>query len=596
VKATIYFADGERDEGTIPTGPLGSSFEFTPNSSNTKMAKLTLSSLKYIIFNEDNPVVFKEDPRRKKKLQKVVLRFRDGDIIRTYKDDYFSDDSERVSLQAWEPTQKVLLKVLAPQNSLKGIYFVEEWDSRSQEEKQSFLFRQESAKNEDIPVVWTGIEEETTSISEKIRQMAPFYQQRLAKTQSVYETMDDPTAFTHAIQENLDRMLKDDGLNLNVTDRNELFSLIIREAVGFGAIDSLVKDPSVTEIMVNAPDKIFIERDGQLLQSKVVFASQYELLNTIRKMAQSAGRRIDESSPMVDARLSDGSRLNAAIPPIAPDGPTMTIRKFSHFVLKMNDLIKKETLSASMASFLQAVVKGRTSILISGGTGTGKTTTMNILGGLVPPRERIITIEDSAELQLSHPHVLRLEYHPPNVEGKAEITIRQLLKNSLRMRPDRIMVGEVRDAAALDMLQAMNTGHEGSMSTIHSNSAVDAFSRLETMVLSGSVEIPLSAIRAQIISALQIVIHQARMPDGSRKIVQIAEVKGYADNRAVLKDIYLYHRNVDGSGFFRATGAKPEFLERLAFYNVFIPDELFDPEITKAVVKQHSQVLLNEEE
>ena len=298
-------------------------------------------------------------------------------------------------------------------------------------------------------------------------------------------------------------------------------------------------------------------------------------MNVIRRMAASIGRRVDESSPMVDARLPDGSRLNAVIPPAATRGPALTIRKFRTFKMGLEDLIAEGTLSPAMAAFLQAAVRGRLNIMISGGTGSGKTTTMNVLGALIPAGERVVTIEDSAELNLGHPHVVSLEYRPANVEGKGELTIRQLLRNSLRMRPDRVMVGEVRDAAALDMLQAMNTGHDGSMSTIHANSARDAFSRLETMVLASGVEIPLPAVRAQIASAIDIVVQQARLPDGTRKIVQVAEMSGYDGDNPILNDIFQYHRTPEGADVFEPTGVVPGEVAKMAFYGVEVAKEVF---------------------
>jgi pilus assembly protein CpaF len=359
----------------------------------------------------------------------------------------------------------------------------------------------------------------------------------------------------------------------------------MREAVGFGPLDPLLKDPTITEIMVNAVDEIYIERDGKMLRSRVKFDDVSQMLNVIRRMAATVGRRVDESSPMVDARLPDGSRFNAVIPPAAIRGPAITIRKFSSFQLGLDDLIKLGTLSPAMASYLENVVKGKLSLMVSGGTGSGKTTTLNVLGSMIPHKERVVTIEDSAELQMGHPHLVAMEFRPANVEGRGELTIRQLLRNSLRMRPDRVIVGEVRDAAALDMLQAMNTGHDGSMSTIHSNSAIDAFSRLETMVLSGSVDLPLPAVRAQIASAINLVIHQGRMPDGSRKIIQISEMKGYDNDRPVLNDIFRLDRSSSGEVTFSPTGNIPESLARMEFVGVFTDRAIFNSEPYRVGVK-----------
>src|SRR5213594_1124627 len=329
--------------------------------------------------------------------------------------------------------------------------------------------------------------------------------------------------------------------------------------------------------MVNGPDQIFIERRGVLTKAEVRFEDENQLLETIRRMVATTGRHIDGLNPMVDARLPDGSRVNAIIRPAAIHGPALTIRKFKDAVLGIEDLKHEGSLSPAMAEFLQAAVLGRMNILVSGGTGSGKTTTLNVVARFIPHNQRVITIEDAAELQIDHPHVIALEHRPPNVEGKGELTIRQLLRNSLRMRPDRILVGEVRGAEALDMLQAMNTGHDGSMSTIHSNSARDALSRLETMVMMASIDIPFEAVRAQIASAVNLIVHQARMPDGRRKVAQIAEVVGYDTNGAVLRDIFLLGMGPDLRLEYNATGYVPTALDKAAFYGVQVNQDLFDP-------------------
>src|SRR5213594_2031976 len=329
--------------------------------------------------------------------------------------------------------------------------------------------------------------------------------------------------------------------------------------------------------MVNGPDQIFIERRGVLTKAEIRFEDENQLLETIRRMVATTGRHIDGLNPMVDARLPDGSRVNAIIRPAAIHGPALTIRKFKDAVLGIEDLKHEGSLSPAMAEFLQAAVLGRMNIVVSGGTGSGKTTTLNVIARFIPHNQRVITIEDAAELQIDHPHVIALEHRPPNVEGKGELTIRQLLRNSLRMRPDRILVGEVRGAEALDMLQAMNTGHDGSMSTIHSNSARDALSRLETMVMMASIDIPFEAVRAQIASAVNLIVHQARMPDGRRKVAQIAEVVGYDSNGAVLRDIFLLGMGPDLRLEYNATGYVPTALDKAAFYGVQVNQDLFDP-------------------
>jgi pilus assembly protein CpaF len=333
----------------------------------------------------------------------------------------------------------------------------------------------------------------------------------------------------------------------------------------------------VSEIMVNGPDQVFIERRGVLLKADIRFEDENQLLETIRRMVATTGRHIDGLNPMVDARLPDGSRVNAIIRPAAIHGPALTIRKFKDAVLGMEDLQREGSLSPAMAEFLQAAVLGRMNILVSGGTGSGKTTSLNVIARFIPHNQRVITIEDAAELQIDHPHVIALEHRPANVEGKGELTIRQLLRNSLRMRPDRILVGEVRGSEALDMLQAMNTGHDGSMSTIHSNSARDALSRLETMVMMASIDIPFEAVRAQIASAVNLIVHQARMPDGRRKVAQIAEVVGYDSNGPILRDIFLLGMGSDLRLEYNATGYVPTALDKAAFYGVQVNQDLFDP-------------------
>src|SRR5207248_3034313 len=327
----------------------------------------------------------------------------------------------------------------------------------------------------------------------------------------------------------------------------------------------------------NGADDVYVERDGLLMKAEARFQDEGQLLETIRRMIAVTGRHIDELSPMVDARLPDGSRVNAIIRPAALRGPSLTIRKFRDFVMDIDDLLREGSLSPAMADFLRACVLGRMNILVSGGTGSGKTTSLNVMASYIPENQRVVTIEDAAELQIQHPHVVSLEHRPPNVEGKGELTIRQLVRNSLRMRPDRILVGEVRGAEALDMLQAMNTGHDGSMSTIHSNSARDALSRLETMVMMASIDIPFEAVRAQIASAVNLIVHQARMPDGRRKVAQIAEVVGYDSNGAILRDIFLLGMGPDLRLEYNATGYVPTALDKAAFYGVQVDQDLFDP-------------------
>ena len=353
---------------------------------------------------------------------------------------------------------------------------------------------------------------------------------------------------------------------------------LFNDIVGLGPLEPLLADPDITEIMVNSYDKIYVEIRGKIEQTDVKFRDNNHVMNIINRIVSSVGRRIDESSPMVDARLADGSRVNAVIPPIALSGPSITIRKFSKNPLGVSDLIRFSSVSPQMMAFLEACVKARMNIIVSGGTGSGKTTLLSVLSGFIPENERIVTIEDAAELRLQQRHVITLEARPANIEGAGQITIRDLVRNALRMRPDRIVVGEVRSGETLDMLQAMNTGHDGSLTTAHANSPRDLMSRLETMVLMSGMDMPVTAIREQVASALNLIVHQARMRDGSRKIVSITEVVGMEGDTITLQDIYVYKpAGVGGSmrDAFIATGTRPTFAEKMADNGIMIKDEWF---------------------
>ncbi|HLV57518.1 MAG TPA: CpaF family protein, partial [Natronosporangium sp.] len=361
----------------------------------------------------------------------------------------------------------------------------------------------------------------------------------------------------------------------------EAYRQILDEILGHGPIEPLLRDPEVTEIMVNSWDRIYVERYGRIHPVDAAFMDEAHLRRVIDKIVSRVGRRVDEASPMVDARLPDGSRVNAVVPPVALDGAALTIRKFAAEAYTVEDLIRFGTLTEPVAELLRACVLGRLDIVISGGTGTGKTTLLNVLSQYLPADERIITIEDSAELRLGQEHVLRLEYRPPNLEGKGEVTIRDLVRNALRMRPDRIVVGEVRDGAALDMLQAMNTGHDGSLTTVHANSPRDSVSRLETMVLMAGMDLPVRAIREQIASAVDLIIHLSRMQDGSRRVTHITEVTGMEGDVVTLQDLFRYEYRVGTDeygrpvGQLRATGLRPSFLDRLADHGVTVPTSVF---------------------
>jgi pilus assembly protein CpaF len=376
-----------------------------------------------------------------------------------------------------------------------------------------------------------------------------------------------------------------DRTPLTREERRQLVREISDDILGYGPLEPLLRDDTVTEIMVNGHDRIYIERGGKLEASDVTFVDNAHLLRIVDKIVSTVGRRVDESSPMVDARLPDGSRVNAIIPPLSLKGPTMTIRKFSRDPYTMDDLISFGSITAQSAHFLAACVRGKLNILISGGTGTGKTTTLNAMSAFVPEDERIVTIEDAAELQLQQEHVITLESRPPNIEGQGEVKIRELVRNALRMRPDRIIVGEVRGAETLDMLQAMNTGHEGSLTTIHANSPRDALSRLETLVLTAGVDLPLRAIREQISSAFDLLVQIARLVDGSRRITHVTEVLRMESDVVTLQDLFAAEVPEDGGRFLgplECTGLKPQFLEKMAANGVVLPPSFFQQEAGEA--------------
>ncbi|WP_242634635.1 CpaF family protein [Bacillus timonensis] len=362
--------------------------------------------------------------------------------------------------------------------------------------------------------------------------------------------------------------------------KKELIDTITNELIGFGPITPLLNDPDVSEIMVNGPYQIYIEKKGKLIESDSYFRDDAHVMQVIEKIVSPLGRRIDESSPMVDARLPDGSRVNAIIPPLSLVGPVITIRKFPSKRLEMTDLIQFGTLSEEMAKFLDGCVKARLNIFISGGTGSGKTTLLNVLSSFIPNDDRIVTIEDAAELQLMQDHVISLETRPPNIEGKGAIAIRDLVRNSLRMRPDRVVIGEVRSAEALDMLQAMNTGHDGSLATGHANTPRDMLSRLETMVLMAGMDLPVRAIREQISSAVDLIIQQSRLKDGSRKITHITEVIGMEGDTIILQDLFTFKQTgttSDGKieGRYSSTGIRPYVSEKLENYGIHLPSDWF---------------------
>lgn len=390
---------------------------------------------------------------------------------------------------------------------------------------------------------------------------------------SLYQEDLEVTNLQDRVYEVITNVLQIRDIVLSAYDRARLVQEVVDEILGLGPIQSLLRNDQITEIMVNRFDSIYVEQEGKIFESQLRFSNEEHLRRTIERIVAQVGRRIDESSPLVDARLPDGSRVNAVVPPIALDGAILTIRKFSTEPFTIDDLIALGTISEEAATFLRICVEAKFNVLISGGTGSGKTTTLNVLSSFIPENERVITVEDAAELQLAQPHVVRMESRPVNIEGKGLITIRDLVRNSLRMRPDRIVVGEVRDGAALDMLQAMNTGHEGSLTTIHANSSKDALVRIENLVLMAGVDFPIRVIREQISEAIDIIIHQARLRDGSRRITEISEVTGIDVDSIQLQDIFRFASDSDEGeiGVLRRSGLPIVKRNKFAMQNVEIP-------------------------
>ena len=418
---------------------------------------------------------------------------------------------------------------------------------------------------------------------DRISEVRTRVQERLVEVLGprLYDSTLSDTELEGLVHQRLRELLDEEESPLSAQEKLLIVRQIGDSVLGLGPLEPYVRDPDVTEIMVNNWDTIYVERAGKLYWTGTKFHDEGQLRRTIDKIVGKVGRRVDEASPYVDARLADGSRVNAVIPPLAIDGPCLTIRKFSADPYQADDLVEFGTMTSQVSQFLEACVRGRINIMVSGGTGAGKTSTLNVLSSFIPDDERIVTVEDAAELKLQQPHVVRLESRPPNIEGKGQVTIRDLVRNCLRMRPDRIVVGEVRGAEALDMLQAMNTGHDGSISTIHSNSPRDSLARLETITMMAGMDISSKAIREQVSSAIQLIVHQQRLKDGTRRFTHVTELAGMEGEVITLQDIFLFDftEGIDDNGRFKgrlkATGLRPKFLDKLAEQGINVDPGLF---------------------
>ncbi len=437
----------------------------------------------------------------------------------------------------------------------------------------------------------TGIGSGEQSVDKKnvMHRIKAQLHQRLLEALDLNQAQNFPVEHLHKeCSEKIDAMLMQEQYPLTGPEKQLLLAEVMNEIFGLGPLDPLLRDPLISDILVNGPKQVYIERQGRLEKTKVTFKDDAHLMRIIQRIGSNVGRRIDESSPMLDARLDDGSRVNAIIPPLALDGPSVSIRRFGTIPIDINKLLEFESITPEMTHFLESCVQCKINILISGGTGTGKTTLLNALSRWIPDGERVVTIEDAAELQIQREHVVRLETRPPNIEGKGQIIQRDLVRNSLRMRPDRIVVGEVRGQEALDMLQAMNTGHEGSMTTIHANSPRDALRRLENMVSMAGMSIPVKAIREQVSSALDILVQIGRLVGGRRKIVSIAEITGMEGDTVCLNDIFRFQQqgvDADGNAFgqFESCGVRPRIVDKLQAQGIQMPADLFQRRVLKTV-------------
>jgi pilus assembly protein CpaF len=558
MKATVLLEDGEILEGESGAGsltPLGYPL-IQDRSADGQPDWISLAAIRYVVLpGPAAPGLV--DPREATGYQKVILRFADGVVVRTFRDETFGIVGEGIRALRWDATEQQYERLLVPSQNLRGIFNVSSWEGDSE---ANTPIHPDAGGRADINASLVGA-------------MVPRLRLALAEIPDILLAGNDEFALRKAIERHLDAVLSATGVHATPALRAVVLRRLTDDAFGYGPLDPLLADPEVTEIMVNAPGEIFIERKGMVSRVAAGFADEDELVHVVQRMVSRSGRRIDQASPMVDARLADGSRVNAVVPPASTRGATLTIRKFSATVDSLDGMIGSGVMSALMGRVLDLAVRSRCNILISGGTGSGKTTLLNVLASRIPDGQRIVTIEDTEELQIHHENLVALECRDTNVEGKGRLTIRDLLRNALRMRPDRIIIGEVRGVEAFDMLQAMNTGHDGGMSTIHANSPRDAIFRFESLALSGSPGLTLEAIRGQIVSAVDLVVHIARLDDGRRRVALVAELTAIPSDGPQVRQLFGFEEGQETAQVYPIAGPS-KLIAKIRGHGLEVPPEL----------------------
>ena len=564
MQVRIVCTDGEIIDGTSESDSLTQvGYPVVPDGSRVQEpAWIALAAIRYVIV-PGPPAPGLVDPREGAGYSKILVRFLDGEVVRTYRDDYFAPEGQGLRLLRWSRDTQHFERLLIPAHTLKSFFTVKSWDAGAPAAERVpagvAATRQGAAG---------GLDPIQSSL---VAAVASRLRSELVEVADSDLASRDQATFRAAVDRHLDHLLETAEVVATPVLRAAVLDRLVGDAFGYGPLDELLADPTVTEIMVNSPAEIFVERDGVISRAAVSFVDEAHLLNTIQKIVTEAGRRLDQSSPMVDARLPDGSRVNAVLPPASPRGATLTIRKFLEVEWRLDRLVSRGTLSAEMADFLDRAVQARCNILVSGGTGSGKTTLLNVLAMQIPPEQRVITIEDTLELHIDHQDLVALECRGANVEGSGQLTTRDLLRNSLRMRPDRIVVGEVRGVEAFDMIQALITGHEGGLSTIHANSPREAMLRLESLALAGSPGMTLEAIRSQIAAAIDVVVQVARFDDGTRRVVEIVELGGFGASGPDLEQDFAFEAGAGGELRFVSLGIGRRVLDKLGWHGVEPP-------------------------